>query len=63
MNIDNSKSSSKISVQLTFDGQEKILEMSRYADFDPYHKIERSHPYHVEMIEEIRGQHVITLCT
>ncbi len=30
------------------------MEMSRYIDLDIYHKVERSHPYYVEMIEEVR---------
>lgn len=29
------------------------FEMSRYIDLDLYHEVERSHPYYVEMIDEI----------
>ena len=55
MKIDDPKPSSNTSFPLAFDGQDKNLEMSRYIDLDLYHKVERSHPYYVEMIEEIRG--------
>lgn len=33
-----------------------MFEMSRYINLDLYHAVERSHPFYVEMIEEIRAQ-------
>jgi len=36
-----------------FQGNGRSIEMSRYIDLDVYHKVERTHPYYVEMIAEI----------
>lgn len=33
-----------------------VLEMSRYIDLPTYHKIERGHPFYIEMLEEINKQ-------
>jgi 2-polyprenyl-3-methyl-5-hydroxy-6-metoxy-1,4-benzoquinol methylase len=32
------------------------LEMSRYIDLDLYHEVEKTHPFYVEMIDEILGE-------
>jgi len=37
-----------------FRGNAELIEMSRYIDLEIYHAVERSHPYYVEMVGEIR---------
>ncbi|MCW8914496.1 MAG: class I SAM-dependent methyltransferase [Magnetovibrio sp.] len=37
-----------------FGGNMQTFEMSRYIDLDLYHAVERTHPYYVEMIDEIQ---------
>lgn len=39
-----------------FKGNAKMIEMSRYIDLDIYHRVERTHPFYLEMVEEICGQ-------
>jgi len=36
-----------------FKGNAKKIEMSRYIDLDIYHRVERTHPFYVEMVDEI----------
>ncbi len=36
-----------------FKGDVSKIEMSRYIDLDIYHAVEKSHPYYIEMIDEI----------
>lgn len=38
------------------DESQSNLEMSRYIDLRVYHEVERTHPFYVEMIDEIRQQ-------
>lgn len=38
-----------------FKGNASKIEMSRYIDLDLYHAVERTHPFYVEMIDDIRG--------
>lgn len=39
-----------------FKGNTESFEMSRYIDLSIYHEVERSHPYYIEMIEEMQTQ-------
>ena len=34
----------------------RCLEMSRYIDLDLYHKVEKTHPFYIEMVDEICTQ-------
>lgn len=45
---------SKLKVD-TFKGNAKKIEMSRYIDLDIYHRVEKTHPFYVEMVDEIFG--------
>jgi len=40
---------------LSLEGIERF-EMSRYIDLELYHEVERSHPFYLEMVEELRKQ-------
>jgi SAM-dependent methyltransferase len=40
---------------LDLEGIERF-EMSRYIDLELYHEVERSHPFYLEMVEELREQ-------
>ncbi len=42
-----------IALKDDFKGDMARLEMSRYIDLDIYHAVEKSHPFYVEMIDEI----------
>jgi len=42
-----------IGESVTTDGSCKQYEMSRYIDLELYHSVERTHPYYVEMTEQI----------
>ncbi|HNX90724.1 MAG TPA: methyltransferase domain-containing protein [Candidatus Omnitrophota bacterium] len=39
-----------------FKGNAKKIEMSRYIDLDIYHRVERTHPFYVEMVGEMCDQ-------
>lgn len=39
-----------------FRGNAELIEMSRYIDLEIYHAVERSHPYYIEMVEEISSK-------
>ncbi len=39
-----------------FKGNARKIEMSRYIDLELYHRVERTHPFYKEMIEEISDQ-------
>jgi SAM-dependent methyltransferase len=48
---------SRISSSIPPKGAEKVaIEMSRYIDLPTYHKIERAHPFYVEMLTEVNNQ-------
>lgn len=35
---------------------QNTFEMSRYIDLDVYHSVERSHPFYIEMVDEMKSQ-------
>ena len=39
----------------TTEWQKSPVEMSRYIDLDTYHRVERTHPFYIEMIDEIEA--------
>lgn len=39
-----------------FKGNADKIEMSRYIDLDLYHSVERTHPFYIEMVREIKKQ-------
>lgn len=45
--------SEAIKSALAFNQTTKQFEMSRYIDIEMYHAVERTHPYYVEMVDEI----------
>lgn len=54
---DHTSNYSRIEKSIAPRGGEKVfIEMSRYIDLPTYHNIERSHPFYVEMIDEIQSQ-------
>lgn len=42
--------------QPEFKGNTETFEMSRYIDINIYHEVERTHPFYLEMVEEIHKQ-------